>query len=43
MAIERAEIVEFLKKVYLFLDMPDEVLNWVAAQFHPMLIITSAC
>jgi CRP-like cAMP-binding protein len=38
MAIERAEIVEFLKKVYLFLDMPDEVLNWIAAQFHPITL-----
>ena len=38
MAIEHAEIVAFLKKVYLFLDMPDDVLNWIAAQFHTITL-----
>jgi uncharacterized membrane protein YdbT with pleckstrin-like domain len=38
MAIEHAEIVEFLKNVYLFLDMPEDVLNWIAAQFHPITL-----
>jgi hypothetical protein len=38
MAIEHNEIVAFLKKVYLFLDMPDDVLNWIAAQFHPITL-----
>ena len=38
MAIEHAEIVEFLKNVYLFLDMPEDVLNWIAAQFQPITL-----
>jgi hypothetical protein len=38
MAVEHTEIVAFLKKVYLFLDMPDDVLNWIAAQFHPITL-----
>jgi uncharacterized membrane protein YdbT with pleckstrin-like domain len=38
MAIEHAEIVAFLKKVYLFLDMPDDALSWIAAQFHPITL-----
>ncbi len=38
MAIEHAEIVDFLKNVYLFLDLPEDVLNWVGAQFHPITL-----
>ncbi len=38
MAIEHNETIAFLKKVYLFLDMPDDVLNWIAAQFHPITL-----
>ncbi|MEJ2597834.1 MAG: cyclic nucleotide-binding domain-containing protein [Anaerolineales bacterium] len=38
MAIEHAEIVEFLKTVYLFLEMPEDVLNWIAAQFHSVTL-----